>query len=361
MYALFILLFLILLVLLIIPPERSPGFSGEVEGVFLKETSLGDTLQPHNWSAIAERLAKYKINTVVVEAANIDSFFAKAELPNAITAFHTQNIKVHVLMKAPSVTLNTSLWQRNSAGNPVYASGETSRAWTCPTNPASIAQALSIVDDVLSYDIDGFMLDYIRYPESRDACFCNYCKTAFETYLGHTITDADFVLNGPYETQRLAWRTQPINEWVRTVSARINATKPSVEVSAAVFQGTPRWDPKVEIGQDGYYWVTHGYLDFIAPMIYIEYMLPPMDINIFRTYAQWIRNRYAPHHEIPMVPFIETRADQTVSVDLFAQTCQVIQEPGINADGFVVFKYGGADWQDWIDIEPYLNAISLYR
>jgi hypothetical protein len=325
--------------------------------ILLKEEKYGNSFQSRDWNTIANVYQEYDINTAIVEIADQDEFFGEAQLPAIITAFHSQNIEVHVLMKAPGATSNTALWQLNSARAPVMAGA--TKAWTCPTDPASIAQALSIVDRILSYDVDGFMFDYIRYAETRDACFCSYCKTAFENYLGHTITDAEWVLNGPYETQRLTWRSMPINAWVQTVSAHIKAAR-SISVSAAVFQGTSAWDPRVEIGQDGAYWVQQGYLDFIAPMVYIEYMTPTT-ISSFRAHAQWCRNRYAPNHEIPMVLFIEDSVETPeypngIPVDLFAQTYQTIQENDINADGFAIFRYGGPGWTDILDIRPYLDA-----
>lgn len=345
------------IILLPVPPQAGTPNALSKRAIFLKEKTQGNTVQPHDWNAIADVYDAYEINMAVVEIASQDDFFGETQLPAIMTAFHARNIEVHVLMKAPAVTFNTALWQLNSGRTPVRA--DTAKAWTCPTNPASLAQALSIIDSILGYNIDGFMFDYIRYNDvNRDCCFCSYCQTAFESHLGHTITDAEWVLNGPYETERLAWRTEPINAWVQTVSAHIKAVKPSVAVSAAVFQGTSTWDPKVEVGQDGAYWVQQGYLDFVAPMVYTEFMKPPMNINAFRTYAHWVRNRYAPNHEVPMVLFIETQAEQTVSVDLFTQTYQVIQETGIDADGFCIFRYGGPAWADILDIRPYLDAIT---
>jgi hypothetical protein len=155
--------------------------------------------------------------------------------------------------------------------------------------------------------------------------------------------------------ERLAWRQIPVNEWVRDVSQYIKGVKPNVEISAAVFTGTPSWDPKTQIGQDGALWVQNGWLDFVAPMIYIEY--PPMYLNIgaFRTTVQWCRERYAPNSEKPMVVWLETKIEQPLSIPLFNETVQVLNEEGV--EGYIVFKYGGLDWSDWIDIRPYLDAI----
>ena len=360
----------ILLVLLFLSLLRLPVCiseeDSEIRGVFMKEEGKPNTLQPHNWNAIAELLASYEVNMIVVEAANIDTFFGEEQIPQLISAFHEKNISVHILMKAPYLTSNSSLWTLNHLKEVVHASGDPLRAWTCPTNPGSKLQALKVITEILKYDIDGFMFDFIRYDETLDSCFCDYCKTAFEQYLfsngklstGENLSDDDwtgYYYDGNGKQERLEWRQITVNEWVKDVSTYIKSVKQNVEISAAVFTGTPSWDPKIQVGQDGALWVQNGWLDFVAPMIYIEY--PPMYLNIdaFRTMVKLSRGRYAPNNEKPMVVWIETKVEQPLSISLFKETVEVLNEEHV--EGYIIWKYGGLEWSDWTDIRPYLEAI----
>ena len=359
----------ILLVILFLSLIKLPvGISQEnsrMKGVFFKENVELNTLQSHNWNIIAELLADYGVNMIVVEAANIDTFFGEGQLPQVLNAFHEKNISVHILMKAPYFTSNSSLWTVNHLKEVIHASGDLSRAWTCPTNPGSKLQALKIISEILKYDIDGFMFDYIRYDETLDSCFCDYCKSAFEQYLlsngkilmGENLSDDDwtgYYYDGNGKQERLEWRQVPVNEWVKDVSNYIRSVKPNVEISAAVFTGTSSYEPKIQIGQDGALWVQNNWLDFVAPMIYIEY--PPMYLNIeaFRTMVQWCRERYAPNNE-SMVVCIETEIEQPLSIPLFKQTVEILHEE--YADDYIIWKYGGLEWSDSTDIRPYLDAI----
>ena len=124
----------ILLVLLFLSLLRLPVCiseeDSEIRGVFMKEEGKPNTLQPHNWNAIAELLASYEVNMIVVEAANIDTFFGEEQIPQLISAFHEKNISVHILMKAPYLTSNSSLWTLNHLKEVVHASGDPLRAWT---------------------------------------------------------------------------------------------------------------------------------------------------------------------------------------------------------------------------------------
>ncbi len=116
-----------------------------------------------------------------------------------------------------------------------------------PSHPKVHTYVMDVVRElVTNYDIDGFALDYCRYPNIRSD-FSDESRAAFETYIGHAVENwpADFMTvsddsnKGTYNVknpvlfkQWMAWRATVIQGYVREIRDLIRSIKPSVKLEA---------------------------------------------------------------------------------------------------------------------------------
>lgn len=100
--------------------------------------------------------------------------------------------------------------------------------------------ALSLILELVrNYDIDGFSLDYCRYPDAQSD-FSDFSRKAFEEYLGREVKNwpgdvASFAadgsrIDGPLAPQWWAWRATVVADFVRRASESIHNIKPDVDV-----------------------------------------------------------------------------------------------------------------------------------
>jgi hypothetical protein len=202
--------------------------------------------------------------------------------------------------------------------------------WLCPSHPENFAlERDSMLEVVAGYDVDGIHFDYIRYPNS-DYCYCNGCRTRFETETGNTVSNwpADVRGGGPLESAFLDWRRLQITELVEAVYLGTKALKPGVQVSAAVFSSYAyAFDG---VGQDWVDWIDRGIVDFLCPMDYTE------DYDRFRDLVAE-QMTYAAGR-IPIYPGIgATASNSTLGPD--AVIAQILTTRQAGTGGFIVFDY----------------------
>lgn len=100
--------------------------------------------------------------------------------------------------------------------------------------------ALLLIGELVGkYDIDGFSLDYCRYPDV-ESDFSNYTRNAFEQYIGEPVEHwpadvLDFdedgnMIEGKWSRQWWAWRAKTISDFVKKASETIHQLKPQVDV-----------------------------------------------------------------------------------------------------------------------------------
>lgn len=144
-----------------------------------------------------------------------------------------------------------------------------------PANQDAQNFLLSLIQEIVSrYDIDGFQLDYIRYPASFPpdkfsyvATTWGYSDTArqiFETHEGVDPLTLDPKVD-PDKWQ--AWKdfkTRQVDRFVQKAHDVIKQEKPKLPLSAAIF---PKPTDSVERKHQNWVsWGKAGLLDFIAPM-----------------------------------------------------------------------------------------------
>jgi uncharacterized lipoprotein YddW (UPF0748 family) len=178
-------------------------------------------------------------------------------------AYHLWSV-MWVLDNAPDTFVN----RMKTEGRLVIGSNGQTRKWLCPANPLNVALAAkAAVEAVNRYDIDGFHLDYIRYPDA-DACFCQHCARRFRQDSGLAVTNwPAAVISGSDKEAYRAWRRNRITEALTQVRDAVKEARPSIQVSAAVWGNWP--DIRDSIAQDWVNWCLEGKLDFVTPMNYV--------------------------------------------------------------------------------------------
>jgi uncharacterized lipoprotein YddW (UPF0748 family) len=160
---------------------------------------------------------------------------------------------------------------------PVPSTLETGGYFLDPANPNVQAFLMKLADEIVTrYPVDGFQLDYIRYPASFPADRFSYRKTtwgytnvaraAFKDRYG--IDPADIDPKVPAMANLwLAWadfKTQQVNHFVDRITHELHRRRPGLRISAAIF---PDANSALTLKhQDWKTWGRNGWLDFYAPM-----------------------------------------------------------------------------------------------
>ncbi|MEM4143003.1 MAG: family 10 glycosylhydrolase [Candidatus Bathyarchaeia archaeon] len=234
----------------------------EIRGVFIHEATFGVL---RNWTLIAETLARYGINAVFVNDQGGGGW--RSEARTAMDAFHAKGIEYHSCMSVLNEWVNSGTEAITPSGN-IY-----NKYAHCPIKAHD-----KILNTIRGYlttfpDVDGIMLDYIRYAETSDICYCPYCRAAFQEWLNESITDwSPFYPNGARWNEYAEWRTLPITQLVKDIHDIAKSIKPNLVISEAawtLFSNSAIYWRKW-LGQDTAAWIKEGYLDLIAPMMYTK-------------------------------------------------------------------------------------------
>ncbi len=114
---------------------------------------------------------------------------------------------------------------------------------------------------VRDYPVDGVHLDYIRYPhESGDFSYHPRALAEFRAWYGKSPAEL------PETWER--YRQHQVTETVRAIREAIDGVRLGVELSAAVLANIELGQRKA--GQDALTWLARGYVDAIAPMVYVQ-------------------------------------------------------------------------------------------
>jgi len=323
----------------------------EIRGVFFHEVIYGYS---HDWNVIAETLSQYGVNAVFVNDQGGLGRRPDSEIRSAIDAFHAYGIEYHscisVLQETkPETSLGTEAIMHDGS---IYS----------PYSHCPIKAHDYIIENIRDYletfpDVDGIMLDYIRYAEgTTDMCYCEHCRAAFEEWLGENITDwTPFYPGGSRHNEFLNWRCEPITKLVKDIHDMVKSINPNIVISVAawtLFQDSPIYWRKY-LGQDTAKWIAEGYIDFVAPMMYtsdISELEDEIDTNI----KYWMGG--TPEGPIPLVAFLDISRKNTP--DSTAQQISLVRSKGL--DGWILWRYGGpgVDSPD-PDIRDYLSVLDM--
>ena len=148
----------------------------------------------------------------------------------------------------------------NSSGSTMWTDGTGVAFNLDPGIPAVEDYLIGVfMDIVLRYDIDGFLLDYIRYYGTE----WGYNPTAVARF------NAEYGRTGrPSTTDPVwqQWRRDQVSNLVKRLYLEIKAVKPRVKLGAAV--GHTAATARSGILQDWDRWMSDHYIDYVSPMNY---------------------------------------------------------------------------------------------
>ncbi len=226
---------------------------------------------------------------------------------------------------------------RKAPGHPVPSSLELGGYFLDPANPQVQTFLKQLADEIVTrYDIDGFQLDYIRYPASFPSDRFSFQRTTwgytdvaraqFKAQYG--IDPADIDPKRPDMAQLwMAWgafKVQQVNSFVSWAATDLHKKHPGLKLSAAVF---PDANAALTLKhQDWALWGRNGWIDFFAPMT-LTSGLKVIDRDT-RTMVQATDNRVPVYSGI-FGPFNDNSAELVLS--------QIDTARMAGANGFVLF------------------------
>lgn len=123
-----------------------------------------------------------------------------------------------------------------------------------------------------TYALDGFQLDYIRYPfaTGEDFGYDDYTRNAFKEK--HGTDPMELTTSSPLWNEWCKFRAAYVTDFVRRFSQMAREIRPDIYVSAAV---APDFrDMYVKYMQESEIWLTTGLIDMAFPMAYGTNVIP---------------------------------------------------------------------------------------
>jgi uncharacterized lipoprotein YddW (UPF0748 family) len=135
---------------------------------------------------------------------------------------------------------------------------ETNEIWLDPGIPALKDYLTSVMQEVCTYNIDGVMLDYIRYDEASQG-YNPLAIAQFKAQYGYTPTD-------DWDTVWMQWRRDQVTDLVSRFKSIVNSANPNRWFGAAIWGNhNVGFTDKL---QDNLVWLARGYYDCVAVMGY---------------------------------------------------------------------------------------------
>lgn len=118
-----------------------------------------------------------------------------------------------------------------------------------------------------NYDLDGFQLDYIRYPNKQDGEDFGYDDYTIGLYKEKYGKDPRNFTAGSDDYQSWCeFRASFVTQFVRDFKIKLNEIRPDMYLSAAVAPGYEQ--TLVNMCQDSVTWLEEGLIDIAHPMAY---------------------------------------------------------------------------------------------
>jgi len=200
----------------------------------------------------------------------------KMELHAWVWTFAVGNQRHNLLVGLPAdypgpvITAHPSWASYDNHGN-LFPPGQ-GKPFLDPANPEARQYLLQLFDEIVSrYQVDGFQLDYIRYPFQDPGADRTYGYGIAARQQFQQMTGVDPAQISP--RQRDIWqkwtefRTQQIDSFVAVVSQRLRQKRPSLILSVAVYPFSEH-DRINKLQQHWEVWARRGDVDLLVPMTY---------------------------------------------------------------------------------------------
>lgn len=211
--------------------------------------------------------------------------------------------------------------------------------WADPAKEEVRRHEMDLILEVVErYEVDGVQLDYIRYPEEAEGCFCDHCVQVFKKLYGvdpRTILKPDYL-----RSLWVQWRAENITSFVRELRHEMKRMNPNVSLSAAVFPDYPTC--LISVGQDWPRWVDEELLDFVCPMTYTY------DLKAARYFSR--NHRATVGLDAVIYEGLGKRSSQSIlSPKEVRAQAEVFKEEGAN--GITIFSHSALTDEDLVELD----------
>lgn len=199
-------------------------------------------------------------------ASGYSSFDA---VKDVIAEAHKKNIQVRAWIPQfhdRAAFDKNSDWQMRSLVNgqvKPFTGSNGSEYFVNPLHPGVQAYERLIIKEVAAnYDIDGVVLDWIRFDD-YNMDMGDYTRTQYKNTYGYDPITINFNTDNAKRKQWNEWRTTKLGEYVRDVRSDLESVTPGLFFGAYILP--PEF---VECGQDVAKFMP--YMNFISPMAYFD-------------------------------------------------------------------------------------------
>ncbi len=139
-----------------------------------------------------------------------------------------------------------------------------------PAEPKARNLILKILRTLtINYDIDGLLLDYIRYDETL--AYDTLTKKYFEEYYQQKYNKSfpnKIIPNSVDFKELQIWREEQVTSMIKKTGLMLKNIKPKIKIGVAIFR-TEKEGRLLKM-QDWRHWSSNNYVDFVCPMLYTD-------------------------------------------------------------------------------------------
>ncbi len=242
----------------------------------------------------------------------------------AVEQAHKQQLEIHAWINVFNVTPNYNEIKKydnfimNRHPNWIVAShvDGTTKYWIDPGLPEAIQYLIDLVLEIVErYDIDGIVLDYLRYPEKK-----------FNDDFSYTIYGED--------KERDKWRRENINSFMDSLYKKVKKLKPYLKIGVSPLGVYKNKHKKLflsafeDVYQDALFYLKNGIVDYITPQIYWPINFKPSFKNLSKF---WINNSFGRNIVINIGAY-----KPEVKRELFSE---IKTARKLGAEGIAIYRY----------------------
>ncbi|MBO9541934.1 family 10 glycosylhydrolase [bacterium] len=261
----------------------SPSRGVEARGLFIDMSSLPKTQE--GIRELVERLSRANFNMIIPEVfrrgytlypsrfTDKDPEFAKLGFDpfrTLVSEAHRAGIEVHPWIwtfRVKSPGFGDPVLSRLPA---LAARGPKTAdpRFLSPGDPRAREWVFGLVDELTDrYDVDGLLLDYIRYDEETPDDWISQTSFGLDYYARHgAFPPSPLKPNSPAWVEYQLWREQQVNLTVQTLAQRLKLKNPNLQLSVSTFRGE-RYG-RLNKMQHWRHWSNNGWTDFVTSMLY---------------------------------------------------------------------------------------------
>jgi uncharacterized lipoprotein YddW (UPF0748 family) len=216
-------------------------------------------------------------------------------------------------------------------------------------NPLAREYVYGLLDDMVErYDIDGLLLDYIRYDEEIPEDDTSKTRFALEYRARHGVLPSfPIAPRTQLFVEWQLWREQQVNTAVQELSRLLRARHPGFHLGCAIFRGEGY--ARLAKMQHWRHWSNNNWVDWAAPMLYT-----PQNADLIK-WLDWETDHHSRTNLIYPILGVHRMDQRSDLID------QIVELHKQNVPGFMVFALAHFDMSLLDDLKagPFREAAAV--